>query len=470
CGLEIHTQLNTRRKLFAPSSYSMAAPPNSTIAPFDLALPGTEPILNYQAVYLSLLAATALNCTINNRSTWDRKHYLYADQPAGYQITQHFAPLATNGQLVLPDGQSIRISELHIEQDTAKTTYMDSSHANSYIDFNRSNHPLIEIVTQPDFTTPEGPAAFVQYLQLLFRHLGVSTGELESGAMRVDVNVSVGNNPVRTELKNISTLAVMTAAIKAEWARQCEELDNGREISFETRGFDGTATFKLRDKDTQSDYRYMSDPELPPLLFTSNISEQIRAELPELPMQALDRLLNAADHQLREKDAHTLIAYPNLLTYYNKVHKEVAERLSSQSIVPSSPRICANWILNSLLGIITEHTDSGASEAQKYVTVEQMADLIVSVDIKEMTPTAGKKVLRNLVQNPGEQVSIKDLAKTLDVLGGDDHELELVCREAIASNPEKAEQVAKKPNLVNFFIGMVMKTTKGRISADKIKE
>ena len=280
-GLEIHAQLNTERKSFSHARTALSNIPNSNIAPFDLAFPGCQPEFQHATIIPALRAALGLSCTIQRQSTFDRKHYYYQDQPAGYQITQYYRPFATKGCLTLHDhdgiapdsGESVEIGikQVQIEQDTAKSTLQSPSTA--LLDFNRVGHPLIEIITLPDIHHPQDAAACVRKIQAILQAVNAVTTGMEMGGLRADVNVSIspmGSDLLaqRTEIKNLSSFKAVEDAIVAERDRQIEVLESGGIIQGETRGWTlgSTESKKLRGKEGEVDYRYMPDPDIPPLI------------------------------------------------------------------------------------------------------------------------------------------------------------------------------------------------------------
>ncbi|TFY74677.1 hypothetical protein EWM64_g9335 [Hericium alpestre] len=286
-GLEVHAQIKSHAKLFSGAWTSdLGEPSNIHVTPFDAAFPGTLPRLNAKCVDLALRAALALSSDIQCRSSFDRKHYFYSDLPAGYQITQRYAPLARSGQLHLPQTDiSVRIEQIQLEQDTAKSTF-EPRRRQSAIDLNRAGTGLMEIVSMPDMRTPEEAGEYVRTLQALLRSVGASDGNMEQGSLRCDVNVSV-NRPgdafgTRCEIKNLNSVRFMIVALTCEIHRHIALLDAGQPVAQETRGFNETSglTFKLRSKEDAPDYRYMPDPNLPPLLLRRPYARRPRVITP----------------------------------------------------------------------------------------------------------------------------------------------------------------------------------------------
>ncbi|KAL8763096.1 MAG: hypothetical protein Q9203_007463 [Teloschistes exilis] len=339
--------------------------PNAQVAPFDLALPGSQPTFQQTTLLPAIRAALALRCNIQNRSHFDRKHYFYADQPAGYQITQYYHPFATAGSIILydhdgiasEDGKTVEIGikQVQLEQDTAKTVLQPPSEA--LLDFNRVGHPLIEIITLPQIHHPQTAAACVKTIQALLQAVNAVTTGMELGGLRADVNVSVRKKGVdmvlgqRTEIKNLSSIKAVEDAIVAERKRQIAVLTNGGIIEGETRGWTlgASDTVKLRGKEGEVDYRYMPDPDLGPLIIGNHLIQSIAANLPQLPDQTIAELVK--DHGLTLKDAKTLVSLDDgeRLDYYDSVRQELAD-LRAQSTDPTEQKAdqksditVANW-------------------------------------------------------------------------------------------------------------------------------
>jgi aspartyl-tRNA(Asn)/glutamyl-tRNA(Gln) amidotransferase subunit B len=318
-GLEVHAQLLTRSKAFCGCSTTFGAPPNSQVCPVCLGLPGALPVLNGHAVVLAVRAALALGCTIQPRSVFARKHYFYADQPKGYQISQFDEPFSTGGHLDI--GKRVRITRVHMEEDAGKTIH--ASGEDSIVDLNRSGVPLIEIVGEPDLTSGAEAAEYLRALRELLLFIGVNDGHLEEGSFRCDANVSirpVGETKLgtRVELKNINSIRFVEKAIDHEILRQTDELDAGRTLHQETRGWDektGT-TYSLRSKEEAQDYRYFPDPDLPPLLLSPRFVEEVRKGTPELPAAMRRRFVG--DLGLSPSAAEILTQHPRIAAYFEE--------------------------------------------------------------------------------------------------------------------------------------------------------
>lgn len=465
CGLEIHTQLQTQSKLFSlTETPTLQSHQNTHVSFFDASLPGTQPTLNPEAVLFALKAAKALGMNINTKSSFDRKHYFYGDQPLGYQITQHYSPIATKGQIELfkRDGVSkdktINLIQIQLEQDTGKSIYSGLDD-NSKIDLNRAGVPLIEMVTEPDFEDTNEVKTFIKKYQNLVRYLGICSGDLETGAMRVDVNVSIiGFN--RVELKNLSTTSAVLSAIDYEFKRQIDLIKNGKTVVQETRGWDGSKTVSLRLKENALDYRYMPDPELPSINLSKDISLQLGQILPELPDEMLTKLINLP-YNLKLKDALILNYDLKLLNYYLKLFEK-----TSQLGIKS--KLSGNWLIHELLGLF--HSNNLQFD-ENLITAEKFADLLNLINEDKLTQSSAKYLLSHIFTNEIDRsrplidiINEYDLFKVDDV---DNNEIEEICKEIINSNEKVVKNLSKKPNGLKFLIGRAMSLTQGKISVEK---
>ncbi|KAI8720630.1 Glutamyl-tRNA(Gln) amidotransferase subunit B, mitochondrial [Fusarium sp. LHS14.1] len=370
-GIEIHAQLNTARKLFSPAVTSFNDEPNSHVALFDLSMPGSQPLFQKETLIPALRAALALNCDIQKLSRFDRKHYFWWDQPSGYQITQYYEPFARNGHITLlardgispQDGESVTIGikQVQLEQDTAKT--LAQADKVNWLDFNRVGVPLIEIITEPEMHHPRTAAVLVRKIQMLLNTVDACVSGMETGGLRADVNVSVrrtdGSNPslgTRTEIKNLSTIKAVEDAIIAERDRQISELEAGRAIPSETRGWTlgSNETRRLRGKEGEVDYRYMPDPDIAPLVIGDDLVDHLRQSLAVSPDSELDTLI--AQYGLTAKDALSLINLENgsRVQYFYKVLKSVEEKLAAELTEAEMPEfksystLVGNWIIHEL--------------------------------------------------------------------------------------------------------------------------
>lgn len=462
CGLEIHTQLKTKYKLFSLSKTGFNAAPNSNISYFDIAIPGTQPKLNPEALLLALKLSTALNCEIQSSSRFDRKHYFYPDQPLGYQITQFYHPLAKNGTIKLdakldnlPHDKTINITQIQIEQDTGKLTHEKESGIIN-IDYNRANIPLIELVTEPDFENLQQVKSFVKKYQSIIKHLDICTGDLETGAMRVDVNVSV-NGGNRVEIKNLGSSGEIQDAIIYEYNRQVKQLKGGIVVDQETRGWNGQETVRSRSKEDAVDYRYFPDSELPVINLSPTIKDEIAAILPELPDRILLKLINKP-YNLELRHAKFLLDNRDIFDYY----QQLFDALVVGKKYPA--KIVNNWLIHEYLGAFNKlkiPVDVSTVDSAK------LSKLILLVVDETISNMAAKNIVIALIQDPSIDVDkfIKDndLTKSND---GNSEVVTEVCQQIIKDNPEVVEKIKSgKKGSVNFLLGIAMKQTRGKVQS-----
>ena len=466
-GLEIHAQLKSRGKLFSRAPNRFGARANQALDAFDIALPGSQPVLNKHAIYLAVRAALALKCTVNPASTFDRKHYFYPDQPAGYQITQNYNALAHNGLLSLYERDGIEadvdvgISQLQIEQDTARTTYLGDP-PESLVDLNRSGAPLIEIVTTPSLESAKAAGAALRKIQAILRATGASDANMEAGGMRCDVNVSVTTEhdkhlgpSRRVEIKNLASGRIVSDAVEAEFARQVSVLEANGPLGKETRGYDveKKQTFLIRSKESTTDYRYMPDPDLSPVRITQDFLQRCLEDLPELPDAKLDRLL-APPYELALKDAKVIAQDDKMYQYYQEV-------LHLVGLTPEGPRIVSNWIVHELAGRIKTLEESGRKPGE--VTAVQLGTLIKLIRSDKINRSAAKIVLQAILD--GDARSSDEIATAMDLLATkDSQELESALREVMNENKDAtAKLVAGDTKIQKWFVGQVMRSTKGYV-------
>ncbi|RKK71402.1 Glutamyl-tRNA(Gln) amidotransferase subunit B [Fusarium oxysporum] len=405
-GIEIHAQLNTARKLFSPAVTSFNDEPNSHVALFDVAMPGSQPLFQKETLIPALRAALALNCEVQEVSRFDRKHYFWWDQPSGYQITQYYEPFAKNGYITLlardgispQDGErvTIGIKQVQLEQDTAKT--LAQAGKVQWLDFNRVGVPLIEIITEPELHHPRTAAVLVRKIQMLLNTVDACVSGMETGGLRADVNVSVrrtdGSNPslgTRTEIKNLSTIKAVEDAIIAERDRQIRELEAGRSIPSETRGWSigSTETRRLRGKEGEVDYRYMPDPDIAPLVIGNDLVGHLRQSLAVTPDSELDTLI--ARFGLTAKDALSLINLENgsRVQYYYKVLRSIQDKLSedlSEAEMPefkSYSALVGNWIIHEL-GRLTTYKAGPLAARDLTFTPEGDCEQVPDSDLSQL--------------------------------------------------------------------------------------
>ncbi|XP_026762969.2 glutamyl-tRNA(Gln) amidotransferase subunit B, mitochondrial [Galleria mellonella] len=473
-GLEVHAQLNTESKLFSGAENTFGGLVNNCVSLFDAAIPGTLPVLNRKCVELGVKTALALSCRVNEVSTFDRKHYFYADLPAGYQITQQRAPLASDGVINFqvftpgvhkkPYKKSSKIKQIQLEQDSGKSLH-DDELKRSLVDLNRAGVPLIELVFEPDLEDGEEAAALVKELILIVQRLEACTGRMEEGALRVDANVSLRRigQPLstRTEIKNIGSIRGVAGAIRHEIDRQRSILESGGTILNETRSWDATnkVTVAMRDKEVVQDYRYMPEPNLPPLrvnLKTKNDTQDvisvplIQDQIPELPEDTRKRLVQ--EFQLRPEAAIQLVNEPILLEYFLEISAN-KER---------NPTKVANLLLNDLLTALNQNK---VNIDHCPVTSKQLIELSDLLLQKKINLDMCRQILDELVHNADEDISPSRLLKEKGwSMITDEAELTKLCIEVLENNPKLVKQYKEgKKKVYRALLGIVVKSSENKI-------
>ncbi|KAL4906302.1 Glutamyl-tRNA amidotransferase subunit B, mitochondrial [Aspergillus multicolor] len=493
-GVEIHAQLNTETKLFSRAPTLPSGLPNTNVALFDLAFPGSQPEFQAATLLPALRAALALNCDIQPVSRFDRKHYFYQDQPAGYQITQYYEPFARNGYLDLfthdgiapEDGDRVRIGikQIQLEQDTAKSQEYPPS--TQLLDFNRVSHPLIEIITMPQIHNPATAAAFVRKVQAILQHCNSVTTGMEAGGLRADVNVSVrlrgdgsgahqyggiGGLGQRTEIKNLSSFKAVEDAIIAEKNRQIDVLESGGAVEGETRGWTigSTETRRLRGKEGEVDYRYMPDPDIPPLIIGEDLVSALSDTLPTGPDALIDMLVG--QYGLPIEDAKPLIELDDgaRLEYYQDVVDVLRDLQQDLDVKEQAGlgRVAGNWVLHELGGLFTK---AGIFWDAEIVTAKSLATLIDQLQRKRITGATAKKVLAMLFE--GDRRPILQLLEEENLILRplSREEYIALAEAAIELNPKMVEQIRSKNQLgkLGWFVGQMMRMgEKGRVEAQK---
>ncbi|XP_038414954.1 glutamyl-tRNA(Gln) amidotransferase subunit B, mitochondrial isoform X1 [Canis lupus familiaris] len=482
-GLEIHAQISSNSKLFSGSQVQFAAPPNSLVSFFDASLPGTLPVLNRRCVEAAVMTGLALKCHINKKSLFDRKHYFYADLPAGYQITQQRLPIAVNGSLEYSVcvgkkrsqviTRTARIKQIQLEQDSGKSLH-DELRSQTLIDLNRAGVGLLEVVLEPDMSCGEEAATAVRELQLILQALGTSQANMAEGQLRVDANISV-HHPgeplgVRTEVKNLNSARFLARAIDSEIERQINELENGREILNETRSFDCKlgCTIPMRDKEGKQDYRFMPEPNLPPLLLYDTASlppgadpqqviniDRIREQLPELPSETREQLVQ--QYGMLPEHSFTILNEVGLLEFFQNVIKETR----------AEPKKVTSWILNNFLGFLKQQN---LAVNESPVTPSALAELLNLLDRKAISSSAAKQVFEELWRSKGKTPSQIVSEKQLELMQ-DGEALNQVCLAVMEEHPQVVLAMKRgNPRAINKLIGLVRKATLSRADPTVIKE
>lgn len=474
-GLEIHAQLSTESKIFCGCSTRFGDEPNANTCPVCLGLPGALPVLNRRVMELGARAALALGLQINNRSIFARKNYFYPDLPKGYQISQFDQPFSANGQLEIMTAErddaghpiewrpkTINITRLHLEEDAGKNVHegLPDIDRYSYIDLNRAGTPLAEIVTEPDFRTSWEAYDYVNHVRRALQWVGASEADMEKGNLRCEANVSVrrkGDDKFGTkvELKNLNSVRFMQRGIEFEVNRQIEVLESGGRLQQETRLWDERAaeTRVMRSKEEAHDYRYFPEPDLPPLIVTDEFVAQVRDAMPELPEARRRRFMD--HYSLAFPDASQLTSEKSLADYY----EEAAEQ-------SGNPRGAANWIRSELL---RELENAGLVAGSSPVSAANLGALVRLIDEEKISGKQGKDVLVQMFQTGKSAeaiVSEQGLVQVSDVT-----QIDQLVDEIIAANPQQlASYRAGKEALFGFFVGQVLKASKGKANPKVVNE
>ncbi len=471
-GLEIHVQLKTKSKMFCGcSNIADDRKPNSVVCPVCLGHPGTLPVLNEGVLELGIKLALALNLKINQKSIFERKNYFYPDLPQGYQITQFDEPLSRDGFLIIKDNDKlvrVEIEKMHIENDSAKNMHRGNY---SLIDFNRAGTPLAEIVTRPDIKSPKQAKIFLQNLRQICKYLGVSDADMEKGNLRCDVNVSlrpVGDNNLypKTEIKNLNSFRSVESAIKYEIERQ-SAFWNEDKIPTEqtTRGWDENKqiTVLQRSKEDANDYRYFKEPDLEPLIISDEEIEKIKLEMIELPMEKFERFIN--QYELDVQSAEVLIVSKSVADYFEHTVSEFREWILElgdkrdwKIIKKECVKIIAGWISSEIFKLINK---SGIDFEDIKITPENMGQLLAMLYENKINSSTGQLILKSMFETG---IDPMQFAKENDLLQeNDENVLEVLVDKIINDNPDQVIQYRDgKENLMKYFVGVVMKETRGR--------
>ncbi|MGA2848948.1 MAG: Asp-tRNA(Asn)/Glu-tRNA(Gln) amidotransferase subunit GatB [Terracidiphilus sp.] len=479
-GLEVHVQLLTETKAFCGCANHFGSAPNTNICPVCLGLPGALPVLNAKALEFATLASLAIGCEVRERSIFARKNYFYPDLPKGYQISQYDKPLAEHGFIEVPtaDGGSktgvpgdrssslgwkrIGITRLHMEEDAGKSIHdgFADSATRTYLDLNRCGTPLVEIVSEPDIRTADEAFEYLTRLKEILLYTRVSDCNMEEGSLRCDANVSVRLKGApqfgtKAEVKNVNSFRFVRAAIEYEIERQVEVLESGGHVIQESRLWNAAEgrTYSMRSKEQAHDYRYFPEPDLPPLIVSPEYLERKRAELPELPEARRARMI--AEYELNPKDAATLTS-----------SREFADRFEAAARTARSPRRVANLLLSEVGGRLNA---LGLEQEQSPVS---MAGIVLAADLLDEGKISSKqlKQLFDTAFEKGEDFpAVYEREKPEQIT--DASALETMIDEVIAANPKQVEQYrAGKTTLVGFFVGQVMRASKGQANPALLNE
>jgi len=452
-GLEVHAQLLTKSKMFCSCPNVFGAVTNTLICPVCTGQPGALPVINHLAIELGVRAALALHCEIHEESIFARKNYFYPDLPKGYQISQFERPFCTNGHLTIQmkDGREKRVglTRIHFEEDAGKSVH---GSANTFVNLNRAGVPLIEIVSEPDIRSSEEAGQYLRTLRNILRYADICDGNMEEGSFRCDANLSLRPKGTekfgtRAELKNINSFRFVEKAIEYEIDRQADLLERGEKIKQQTRGWNSVKgiTELMREKEEAHDYRYFPDPDLAPLIISKETQAEIAKKMPELPEAKLERFQK--EYQLSPYDAAVLTASRDLASYYEAV-----------ATTTKNPKASANWIANELLGRL--HA-AGQEIESSPVSHENMSALIGKIESNEISGKIAKVVFEEMFttgKTPAEIIKEKGFAQISDT-----SVLEAAIRKVIAANPSQyAGYKAGQVKLLGYFVGQVMKETKGQ--------
>jgi aspartyl-tRNA(Asn)/glutamyl-tRNA(Gln) amidotransferase subunit B len=465
-GLEVHVQLLTATKIFCGCANKFGAEPNTNICPVCIGLPGALPVLNAKAVEFATLASLALHCDVRERSIFARKNYFYPDLPKGYQISQFDKPLAENGWIEVPtaDGsiKRIGITRLHMEEDAGKSLHdgFADSATRTYLDLNRCGTPLAEIVSEPDIRTPDEAFEYLTRLKEILLYTGVSDCNMEEGSLRCDANVSVrprGQQKFGTkaEVKNVNSFRFIRAALEYEIERQIEVIESGGKVMQETRLWNANEgrTYSMRSKEQAHDYRYFPEPDLPPLILTPEYIGETEKNLIELPEARRARMVS--EYDLNEKDARTLTA-----------SREFADRFEAAARTAKNPRRVANLLLSEIGGRLKA---LGLEQENSPVS---MAGIVLAADLLDDGKISSKqlKQLFDVCFETGEDFpAIYEREKPQQIT--DSSAIEALIDEVIAANPKQVEQYrAGKKTVAGFFVGQVMRASKGQANPALLNE
>ena len=460
-GLEVHAQVSSKSKLFSGSSTTFGADPNTQVSLVDSAFPGMLPVINEYCVEQAVKTGLGINAQINSYSVFDRKNYFYADLPQGYQISQFKNPIVGEGVITLdlPDGvKKIGIERLHLEQDAGKSIH-DLDPSNTFVDLNRSGVALMEIVSKPDLRSPDEVSAYVKKLRSIMRYLGTCDGNMQEGSLRADVNVSVRKEGAkdlgtRCEIKNVNSIKFMQMAINYEAKRQVELLESGKSIDQETRLFDikKNETRSMRSKEDAHDYRYFPDPDLLPLTIDKSLIEKIKKNLPELPDKKKERFIQ--DYSLSPYEANVLVSEQEISNYFEEVVKTSDKKLSK------------NWITGDLFASLNE---KNISISESPVTAKKMAELINCISSGVISGRAAKEVfevMKETGESPKKIIESKGLQQQ-----SNPKELEELISKVLKDNKSEVEEYKSgKDKLFGFFVGQIMKASKGKANPQLVND
>jgi len=461
-GLEVHAQLKTKSKIFAPDGNEFGHEPNTETSPITLGMPGVLPVLNKEVVNMGILTGLALNCEIPERCKFDRKQYFYPDLPKGYQISQYDEPICVNGYLDVK-GKRIGITRAHLEEDAGKLVHAgaDGIAGSSYslVDLNRAGTPLLEIVSEPDMRSSEEARNYMEELRNIVRYIGVCDGNLEEGSMRCDANISImpkGSKEfgTRAEIKNVNSFSALQRAIEYEIDRQIEIVEDGGEVVQETRLWDDNSkeTKSMRGKEDAHDYRYFPEPDLMPLKISREWVQEIKDKMPELPQQKRERYMSLG---LSEYDASVIVEQMGLALFFDEVLK-----------LGASPKIAVNFIMGEIAAYLKEEK---LEISDTKLTPENLAELIALIEKNTISNNIGKQIIIDMMKDGTKASKIVEDRGLSQI--SDEGAIKEIVQKVVDANPQQVEAYrGGKVQLLGFFVGQVMKETKGRANPKSVNE
>ncbi|MDD3437248.1 MAG: Asp-tRNA(Asn)/Glu-tRNA(Gln) amidotransferase subunit GatB [Candidatus Gastranaerophilales bacterium] len=461
-GLEVHAQLKTKSKIFAPDSTEFGNEQNTQISPITLGMPGVLPVLNKSVVDMAILTGLALNCKIPNRCKFDRKQYFYPDLPKGYQISQYDEPICIGGCLDIK-GKRIGITRAHLEEDAGKLVHAgaDGIAGSNYslVDLNRAGTPLLEIVSEPDMRSSDEAKAYMEELRNILRYIGVCDGNLEEGSMRCDANISVmlkGSKEfgTRAEIKNVNSFKALQRAIEYEIERQIDLVEEGERVVQETRLWDDNLgeTRSMRGKEDAHDYRYFPEPDLMPLEISQEWVERIKETMPELPKAKRERYMSLG---LSEYDATVIVEQPELAFFFDEVIK-----------LDANVKTSINFLTGEVAAYLKEEK---LSIGETKLTPENLVELVNLIEKGTISNNIGKQIIFTMLKEGTSAASIVEKQGLRQI--SDEGAIKEIVQEVVNSNPEQvASYKAGKVQLLGFFVGQVMKETKGRANPKTVNE
>jgi aspartyl-tRNA(Asn)/glutamyl-tRNA(Gln) amidotransferase subunit B len=466
-GLEIHAQLATKSKIFSGSSTKYGAAPNTQANAVDLGLPGVLPVINEQAIFMAVKFGLAIGAEIPKKSIFARKNYFYPDLPKGYQISQFELPIVSNGQIEIDIDENnkkiIRITRAHLEEDAGKSNHDDFLN-NTGVDLNRAGNPLLEIVSEPDMNNAKEAVNYLKKIHSLVQYLKICDGNMQEGSFRCDANVSIRpidkeELGIRAEIKNLNSFKFIEAAINYEVDRQIELIESGKKVVQETRLYDPNKneTRSMRSKEEANDYRYFPDPDLLPILITDETKKKIKEEIPELPDIKRKRYISELD--LSKYDSNNLTINPDIANYFEETFR-----------ITKEAKMCANWIMGDLSASLNKNNINLKDSPVSAKMLGEMINLIKNNTISGKIAKVVFEAMWNGDGNAKEIIENKNLQQVTD-----SKEIEKIVTETITENKPQVEQYKnssdeKKQKLIGFFVGKVMKKSKGKANPSQVNE